>query len=63
MDAREIPVNIKIGLNLIEKELAPTLIVITFMISVGAFYLIALAMFSLIIVVSVWLGRAYKNMN
>ena len=63
MDAADVPVNVKIVLNLIERELAPTFLVLTFMISVGAYYFFALAMSVGIVALFVWLGRAYKNMD
>ena len=63
MDAADVPVNVKIVLNLIERELAPTLLVLTFLISVGAYYFFALLVSVGIVVLFVWLGRAYQNMN
>jgi hypothetical protein len=63
MDAKDVPVNVKIVLNLIERELAPTFLVLTFMISVGAYYFFSLLLSIGIVALFFWLGRAYKNMN
>ena len=44
VDNPKIPLMIKIPINLIEREMAPSLMVLTFLISVGAYYVFAILM-------------------
>ena len=54
---------IRIPLNMIEKELAPSLIVITFCISVGCFYYFQLLLMISMIAISAFLFLNYRKVN
>ena len=63
VDSAKLPINIKLPINLIEREMAPSLVVLTFMISVGAYYVFAILMTLGIIACFVALNLSYKSMN
>ena len=63
VDSIKIPLMIKIPINLIEREMAPSLMVLTFMISVGAYYVFAILMTLGLIACFVFLFLSYKSMN
>ena len=63
VDSAKLPINIKLPINLIEREMAPSLMVLTFMISVGAYYVFAILMTLGIIACFVALNLSYKSMN
>ena len=63
VDSVKLPVGIKLPINLIEREMAPSLMVLTFLISVGAYYFFAVLMTLGLIACFVILNLSYKNMN
>ena len=53
----------KLPINIIEREMAPSLIVLTFLISVGAYYFFAVLMTLGLVGCFVVLNLSYKDMN
>ena len=60
VNASTIPDGIRLPLNLIEREIAPSLLVVTFCVSVGAFYFFQLLLTILVAGCSLFLFSAYK---
>ena len=50
-------------LNLLEKELAPTFLVVSFLISVGAYYAFSVFLTFLVLFIGAALFLSYKNVN
>ena len=63
MDSEKIPDGIKVTLNLMEREMAPSLFVSTFLISCGGFYFGGLFMLICIMIAGAVLFFGYKNTN
>jgi hypothetical protein len=63
MSAYKIPDGIKTMCKLIEQEMAPSFMVVTFLISVGSFYGFAIVCFSCIILVFFMLFAGYFKVN
>ena len=63
MDNEKIPDGIRVSLNLLERELAPSLFVVTFLISCGGFYLGGLLMMLSCLAAGVILLLAYMKSN
>jgi ABC-type multidrug transport system permease subunit len=63
MNLYKIPDGIKTLINMMEKEMAPTFMVITFLISVGSFYGFAIINFTCIIVVFLCMFAGYMKVN
>lgn len=63
MNLYKIPDGIKTMSNMMEKELAPTLMIITFLISVGSFYGFATICLACVVVTSATLFFGYMKVN
>ena len=63
MNLFKIPDGTKTMANLLEKEMAPSFMVCTFLISVGSFYGFALILFSIIILIFTMLFVGYFRVN
>jgi len=61
MDSNKLPFFIKMPLNLIERELAPTLVIATMLVAVGCFYLFQAALLFLALGSSLGLYCSYKQ--
>ena len=63
MNLYKIPDGVKTVCNMIEKEMAPTFMILTFLISVGSFYGFAIINFTCVIVIFAMMLAGYMKVN